>query len=193
LASWPRHLIVAVLAALALASLAWSGHAAASDGWVGSFHRLNDAVHLLAAAIWIGAIAGFALVAWRPGRSANAGGLPALAQALRNFAPLGTVLVLLVAVTGVVNLALISGWPALLEVWRSDYGRMLIAKIGLFFAMLVAAGLHRWYLAHALETAIAEDTPARNTLTHLRLSLAAELLLSVAILLLVARLGMMAP
>ena len=182
--------IIAICAALALASLAWSGHAAVSEGWFGTFHTLNDVVHLLAVAMWIGAIAGFTAAAWKQGPPDL---LASLGEGLRRFATAGTVLVLLVAATGAINLVSIAGWNTLPTLWRGPYGLLLIAKLLLFTGMLIAAGLHRWKLAPALHARIERQATSEKALSALRVSLMVEFLLSIAILALVAWLGMTAP
>ena len=55
----PKTFIAAICYALALITLGWSGHAATTEGPPGLFHRLNNAVHLLGAGLWIGAILSF--------------------------------------------------------------------------------------------------------------------------------------
>src|SRR6202021_3025510 len=50
-----------VLAALPLASLGLTGHAAMQTGWLGALHRGNDALHLLCGGAWIGGLAPFTL------------------------------------------------------------------------------------------------------------------------------------
>ena len=60
-----RPRVAAALYAGVLMTLPWSGHAAAGEGLPGMLHRLNDGLHLLAAGLWCGAIAWFALLAAR--------------------------------------------------------------------------------------------------------------------------------
>ena len=184
---------IAACSAVALGSFGWSGHAAASEGLAGTLHRLNDAAHLFAAALWIAAIAMFVTDAWKPARSNTPEGLAALATALRSFAPVGTLLVLVVAATGITNLLLIVGWQALPEIWPGRYGTLLLTKLALFAGILTAAGLHRWFLAPSLNVAIERAGEPDRTLQTLRISLAVEFLLSILILAVVAWLGMTAP
>jgi copper resistance protein D len=47
------------LGAIATASLAWMGHAAATEGQLATVHLTSDVVHVLAAGLWIGALAVF--------------------------------------------------------------------------------------------------------------------------------------
>lgn len=46
----------------ALATLLWSGHAGATEGALGTVHRIGHIAHMVATAIWIGGIAAFALL-----------------------------------------------------------------------------------------------------------------------------------
>lgn len=55
-----------LLTAVAIATLVWTGHAGATEGWTGTLHRLSDIVHMLAAAVWIGGIAAFAWLLFQP-------------------------------------------------------------------------------------------------------------------------------
>src|SRR3546814_7577933 len=48
---------LSVTAAIALATLAWTGHGAADEGLLGWVHLGADITHLLAAGIWVGALA----------------------------------------------------------------------------------------------------------------------------------------
>src|SRR5437867_4895677 len=52
----------AVLAGVYLASLAWAGHAAAGAPAERGLHLTSDAVHLLAAGAWLGALPGLAFL-----------------------------------------------------------------------------------------------------------------------------------
>src|SRR5262249_34869781 len=49
----PRWAIAALLASAFAAALVHSGHAAATAGWLGTFHRAADGLHLIAASAWL--------------------------------------------------------------------------------------------------------------------------------------------
>ena len=101
--------IAALCYAAALITLAWSGHAAATEGGLGLFHRLNDGLHLLAAGLWLGAIGWFlhlVIKAHRRNENAQARNLLGV---MHRFAPLGVTLVSVVAITGLINAQLIFG------------------------------------------------------------------------------------
>lgn len=170
--------LAAIAASIALATNAWTGHAGATEGGFGLFHRLADIVHLLAAAMWIGALVVF-LGALVGGKDRDA-----LIRHLAGFAATGTILVLLLLVTGIVNTIAIAGWPPSLA---NDWALVLIAKLGLFAAMLGLAALNRWRLAPAL----AADAPGADR--ALRRSLGTETAAGFAVLLAVALLGTLSP
>ena len=45
-----------------MASFAWTGHGAADEGLGGLLRVIGDVFHLIAAAVWVGALAVFALL-----------------------------------------------------------------------------------------------------------------------------------
>ncbi|MGN7929564.1 copper homeostasis membrane protein CopD [Sphingopyxis sp. 22461] len=186
-------MIVAVAGAVALATLVWSGHAGASEGTAGWIHRASDALHMIAAAIWLGAIAGFLLML-RPGEPAAKGRLAMTARSLDRFAPMGTLCVLLIAATGLVNGQMIVGAANIGRSIASPYGQLLAIKLLLFAAMLALAAANRWRLTPALGRACDEpDTDPASAARAMRRSLVLEALAGLAILALVAWFGMLEP
>ena len=178
---------LALCGAVALASLAWTGHGVMDDGRTGIVHLVADILHLLAAGAWVGALAA---LAWLLIGSRTA---PTLAwRALGGFASAGTVAVGLVLASGAVNTWLLVGPANLPSLGNSTYGRLLLIKLALFAVMVVLAALNRFRLTPALGAAAANgDT--RRAARALRLSIALELSLAIAILGLVAWLGTLAP
>ncbi len=170
------------LALAALAALAWTGHAGASEGAAGTLHRTADILHLTAASAWLGTLVLlFAALA----RSRTATG--DLIAALRRFAVTGTVIVGTLIVTGAINLWAIAGTDTLPALAASDYGRVLGLKLLLFGAMLGFAGFNRWRLTPRLETA------SRSAMGGLRASVTFETLLAMGVILAVALLGTLPP
>src|SRR5262249_13919337 len=51
-----RKLVIPILAAMLLASLAGVGHTQMEEGWASPVHVLSDAAHLLAAGAWLGGL-----------------------------------------------------------------------------------------------------------------------------------------
>ena len=177
----PRQGVLVLPAVIAAATLAWSGHAAASEGLAGSLHRIVDALHILAASAWFGAL--FALFGATLRRHDDT------ALMLERFSLFGTVFVAVLIVTGAFNTAMIVGIANLPLLLRSLYGWLLLAKLALFGGMLMLAAANRWRLTPALARAADKSAALR----HLRLSLAVETGLALAILALVAALGTLDP
>jgi putative copper export protein/mono/diheme cytochrome c family protein len=127
-----------VVATAYLAALAWAGHAAAGPEPQRDIQLFSDVIHLLAAGAWLGALPG---LVWWLGRAQP---LDAAAQATRRFSTLGAISVSALATTGLINAwYLVGNVPAL---FGTEYGRLLLAKLALFAAMLVIAAANRWYL-----------------------------------------------
>lgn len=179
-------------AALALATLVWTGHAGATEGWPGTAHRLSDIVHMFAAAVWIGGIAAFAWMLLRPATARSSAYLAVAYRALNQFSRIGTVVVGLIILTGVINSLAIVGLPQLSKLPFSAYGKLLIIKLLLFGAMLLIAGVNRWKLTPAFGVAIGENDP-NSSIARLRWSLITEGSAALAILALVAWLGTLEP
>ena len=172
----------AALALAALGTLAWTGHAGASEGWIGTLHRFADVIHLAAAAVWLGTLALLVTALSRPSIDC-----PELAGALRRFSVIGTIVVGALAVSGAVNLVAIVGWSGLADLPSSQYGRVLFLKLAMFAAMLGFAALNRWRLTPRLERA---DISA---LGSVRASVIGETVIGVGIILVVALLGTLSP
>lgn len=185
-ARWP----VAMMAAFALATLAWTGHAAVVEGVWGAIHRLSDAVHLMAAGAWVGAFAMLLGMLASPFDSEAA--VADARLALDRFAVAGSVLVALIVATGVINIGMIVGPAALHLLPDTAYGRLLIAKLLLFAAMLAFAGANRWRLVPKFAAA---QTPRDigEVARALRTSILLETGAATIILALVAWLGTLAP
>jgi putative copper resistance protein D len=176
-----RTRLVLIPAAVAAATIAWTGHAGATEDMTGTLHRAADVAHIWAASGWIGALAALlhAVTARRPN-------VDRVAVMLAKFALLGTVFVATLVVTGVVNSLMIVGIADLPALAGSRYGWLLGAKLLLFAGMLGLAALNRWRLTPALER-------GDGAIAALRLSLAVETGAAIAIMALVALLGTLDP
>lgn len=190
----PSAARLALLAAttVAIATLVWTGHAGATEGWAGTIHRLSDIIHMLAAAVWIGGIAAFSWMLLRPVASLSGLQLSAAHRALDRFSQIGTIAVGLIVATGIINCLAVVGFPHFTQLPLTTYGQLLIIKLLLFAAMLVLAALNRWRLTPALSVAIRDDNP-ESAVIRLRRSLLAEGSAAFAILALVAWLGTLDP
>ncbi|MBA4759648.1 copper homeostasis membrane protein CopD [Sphingosinicella sp.] len=178
-ALWRCNMGLAALAAsVALATMAWTGHAGAGEGGTGALHRASDVVHLLAASIWTGALTLFS------GAAISSQDRETLLRRLSAFATIGSAIVVLLLLTGIANTLAIAGWPIDLA---STWTWLLGAKLALFLGMLALAVFNRWLLTPRL----ARD-PTGN-LGYLKLSLALETGAAFLILAIVSWLGVLSP
>jgi putative copper resistance protein D len=191
---WPRPaLFVATLASgVALSTLAWNGHGVMDDGAVGWLHLSADIIHLLAAGVWIGALAGLVMLVGRTAARMDRPRVTITHRALDNFSGTGSVVVGLIIVTGLVNSWLLVGVGGISSLPTSLYGQLLLTKIGLFIAMLALAAANRFRLTPALEKAMAQNDYAA-AIRALRWSLGLETSLAVTVLVVVAWLGTLEP
>ncbi len=153
----PTWLVLASLgAASALASLAWTGHGAASDGVTGVSHLIADIVHLLASGAWIGALAALGALLFRPAETMTDDHLRLTHRALDSFSLIGTAIVALIVASGLVNSYILVGPANVLSLPSTLYGQLLMAKLALFGAMLGLAAANRFRLTPAFYEAIGE-------------------------------------
>jgi copper resistance protein D len=179
--------ISALVAAALAASLAWAGHAAATEGLDGTIHLAGDALHLVAAGAWLGALWPLAILL---GLSREAGDSVSAAiayQATRRFSILGTISVAAILASGVVNTYEILGIEAFSL--STDYNRLLLMKIGLFAAMLAIAAVNRQRLTPRLSG----DRDHGRAMRQLQFNTLAEAGLGLLILAVVAVLGTIPP
>ncbi len=184
--------VIVGASATALATLAWTGHGAANEGTVGQTQLVADIVHLLASGAWLGALVGLAALAFRLSAATSIDEVRLVHGALEGFSLIGSVIVGLIVITGLVNGYMLVGPANLLSLPKSLYGQLLLAKLALFAAMLALAAANRWRLTPALEHAITDG----NTVSAFRLlrrSLVVETVAAVVILALVAWLGTLQP
>lgn len=179
-------------AAIALASLAWSGHGAMDEGATGWVHVTADIIHLLAAGIWVGALLALLLLVFRRSDLVDRDHLILSHRALDGFSLVGTITVVAIIISGLVNSWLLVGPANILKLPESLYGQLLIAKLLLFCAMAALAATNRFRLVPAFEASLASEDHAA-ALAALRRSLAIETGCALAVLALVAWLGTLEP
>lgn len=158
--------LVLASAALAAGLEGLIGHAGATGGAIGYGLLASEALHLIAAGAWLGALIPLLL---------GLRALPPLDAAVlcERFSPLGLACVLVIAGTGIAqSLQLVSSVPALVG---TAYGQILLLKIALFAVALLLAALNRLALTDRLS---AHAPSARR---HLMASIAAETLAGMAI------------
>ena len=185
---WPG---AALLYALALASMPFSGHAAATEGAAGLLHRLADTLHLFAAGLWIGAIGWFLYLVSVAHRSPSRVDAAPLLAVMHRFVPFGATLVAIVAISGVINTTLVIKPTSLWNVLGALYGWLLTAKVAVVGLMLLCALRNAMLGSKAAVPSMISDRQA--LLGALRYSLATELGLAAIVISLVAVLGLTSP
>jgi putative copper resistance protein D len=178
-------LALTIASAIALGSLTWAGHGTMGDDAAGWLHLIADLLHLVAAGLWLGALAGMVMLVALPAD------LVLCARALTGFARTGTAIVATLLITGAINLWVLVGPAGIGGLPGTPYGRLLIVKLMLFGAMLGLAAANRFRFAPALDRLEVEQSG--QTICHLRISLAIETGCIIAILLLVGWLGLLPP
>lgn len=158
-------LIAAVVAVLGLSAIpALSGHAAGATG-IARLIVLNDALHVIAAGAWLGTLALLIFIAIPAIRRMETDGDVRAADAIDAFSPLALTGGAIVLLSGVVNS--IMHLSALSQLWTTDYGRVLLAKL-LLVACVGLAGLINWRLVRPV-------LRGSGGMRRLRLSAGAEL------------------
>jgi putative copper resistance protein D len=184
--------IVMAASAVALATLAWTGHGAMDENASGWVHLAADILHLIASGAWLGALFGLVLLVSRPAARVDAAHLSMTHRALHGFGAIGTLVVATIVVTGLYNGWMLIGIGNVSTLPSTLYGQLFILKMVLFIAMLGLAWLNRFRLTPTFERAIiAHD--ANAALSALRSSLAIETACIITIFALVAWLGTLEP
>lgn len=179
--------LTALAGVVVVASFAWTGHGASTEGPGRLIHLGADIVHALAAALWLGALVAFARLLARPRD------LPPVHRALKDFAGVGTLAVALLVVTGLINGGFLIGLDRPEALFATLYGRLLLLKLALFAAMVAIAARNRYRLTPALGIALEAGADAAPSIARLRGAVLLETVLGAAILLVVALMGTLPP
>lgn len=181
---WPRTRWLQLGAATAfVAAIAWIGHAGATPGPAGDVHVAADVLHLLAAAGWLGGLPALAVVLAQARRADRPPWRELAALATARFSWLGVACVGSLAASGAVNSWFLLGGVG--DLIATDYGRLLLIKIGLFVVMVAIAAVNRFHLTPYLPASGALRALQRNSLT--------ETALGLGVLMIVGALGTMTP
>jgi putative copper resistance protein D len=171
---------------LLLASIALTGHAGSEASSAGFVHRLADAFHLVAAAIWVGALVILARMVVMAVRWKRGDDVRMLHEALSRFSTTGTAVVVVLFLSGIFN-------PGFLSSLTTAYGQVLLGKLALFVAMLLLAAANRFWLTPWLASTIQSGLNSERPMRLLWASLLAETTLAGLVLLAVGWLGTLAP
>ncbi|SVJ77797.1 copper resistant protein PcoD [Klebsiella pneumoniae] len=183
-------LLMTMSGGVALATLAWGGHAVMHDGLHYYLHLLSDLTHLGAAGAWTGALVAFAILLMRRNEH-NAQSVIVISDSLAKFATAGTVIVVALILSALVNYLYIAEGN-LTPLFNSSWGRILLAKTALFVLMLLLAAANRFHLGPRLEVMVREGNYDRSV-ALMRNSILTEFVVAIIILGAVAWLGMLAP
>jgi putative copper export protein/mono/diheme cytochrome c family protein len=177
-----------LLAGIGAAAMAWAGHAAAVEG-VGLPAALLDALHLLAAGAWLGALLPLAALLRAAARAEGADARPFAVLAVRAFSRLALAVMILLVVTGLANTWFqVGSVPALVG---TSYGWLLLAKVSLLIPILLLAQHARRRLLPRLEGD--GDSVGRPAMARLGRFVAAEAGLGLLILLVTTGLSISPP
>jgi putative copper resistance protein D len=181
-----------LLAALILGSLAWAGHGAATPGAPGDLHLAADILHLFAAGLWLGTLPPLALLLADARQARDVNRAAVARAAARRYSVLAVTSVAVLLAAGVVNTWFLAGTiPALVG---TEYGRLLLAKIGLFIAMLIIAAVNLLRLTPRLaDAASGTGNAVWRTVARLHRNARIEAGLGLGVLAIVGALGILPP
>jgi putative copper resistance protein D len=177
-----------LLAAVGAGALAWAGHAAAVEPG-GTWALGSDLVHLVGAGVWLGALLPLRLLLRAASTPEGADARPYAVLAARRFSRVAFGAMLVLVATGVWN-----AWEQLGDVPSligTRYGWLLLTKLALLLPILALAAVNRSRLVPALGGDAA--TVGRPAMARLARFVAAEWLIALAILAVVAVLGTTPP
>jgi putative copper resistance protein D len=180
----------AILAACLVAAIAWTGHAAGTVGTKAPVHLASDALHLVAAAAWIGSLVPLGLLLRWARMKGGEHGLSIAAQAARRFSALGIISVGALLASGLVNSwILVGSVPGLIG---TDYGRLVLVQVVLFAAMVSIAAVNRTRLTPRLFEPAGSGMPV-DAMRQLSRNVMIEMVLGLSIFAVVGLLGTLHP
>jgi putative copper resistance protein D len=189
-ASISADILLLILAAVFLASLAGAGHAQVEEGWESIVHVLSDAAHLLAAGAWLGGLIPLAYVL--SSQAIASSDAKSIDQVLLRFSGMGYVAVATLVGTGLVNSWFLVG--SVSNLLATPYGLVLLAKLLLFAGMVALAAANRFWLVPAISNAQPDGSERSMVwLRRLRNHVFGEQFLGTMVLLVVSLLGTMKP
>jgi copper transport protein len=170
--TWPA-VAMAALAVTVVGSISYQGHASTAPlPWL---QIPLDALHLVAVATWVAGLALTGLVLWRLPRIIPRSG-PAIAAAeLARFSRVALVAVGVALITGVARSVAELSDPV--QLWDTDYGVSILIKIGLLVPVGILALMNRKVVTSLRRV----RRPSRATLRMVRTRIGAELVLTLAI------------
>jgi putative copper resistance protein D len=175
--------VLCLLSVVFLGSLAWISHAAAAS--VHPLGLLGDMLHLCAAGGWIGGLVPLTVFLVHVRAPFSLG--ETVARVVYRFSTLSLCCVSVLVISGICNSWLLVG--SIHALFTTPYGRLLFVKLTLF-AILIGFGARNRFLVKArLPKAVADP----HLLDQLRWNVFYEVCLGVAVVVIVACLGVTPP
>jgi len=172
-----------LLSVVLLASLAWISHAAAATPH--PLGLLGDMLHLCAAGGWIGGLVPLVIFLTRTRASFSLG--ETVARVVRRFSALSLSCVSVLVVSGISNSWLLVG--SIYALFTTPYGGLLLFKLTLFVILIGFGARNRFLVKVKLLKAASEP----DLLPQLRRNVLCEACLGVAVVVVVAFLGVTPP
>jgi putative copper export protein/cytochrome c5 len=178
-----------LLAVLVLGLVSASSHAAAVSP--GTWRAVAvDSTHLVATGVWLGGLAGLALLLRVAAREDGADAQPYAVRAARRFSYVALLAMLALVVSGVMNA--VTQVESVAALVGTTHGRLLMAKLAVLVPILVVAVENRTRLLPALSET--DATPAESTaLRRLAAFVALEAGLALVLLALAAAMTLTTP
>ena len=141
----------------------------------------SDAVHVLCMCTWLGGLVMLVLAIPLGARALLPhDATPLLATTVGRFSRMAMIAVTLLLLSGIVNsLVLVASFDALVE---TAYGRLVLAKIALFGALIALGAFNQRRMLPQLRAAAARGDPPGDAATILRRSVALEIAFAVLVL-----------
>ena len=175
-----QTLLLPLLTAALLASLAGTGHTQTEEHMGRYVHTASDAAHLLAAGAWLGGLLALAFTLKQTSTDAEA--------VLRRFSGIGYVAVAVLVGSGLVNSWFLVG--SVSGLFNTPYGQLLLIKLLLVAGMLGFAALNRFWLVPSLTRNSERHDLA---LVQLRRHVMGEQALGLIVLVIVSMIGTIQP
>jgi putative copper resistance protein D len=182
---------VASFSLLLVASVAGTGHAMTGDGIGRALDASAQAVHLIAASVWLGGLVPLGYLLLSASRKPGGMWLATTKSALPRYSQAGLIAVAMLTLSGIfTSWFLVGGFVALFE---TVYGRLLLAKIFVFLLMVGLAIVNRSILMPRILAATPHETSGNAPAAELSRNVFAEQILAIIILSIVSVLGTVAP
>jgi len=176
-----------LLSGALLGSLAWAGHGQENSPW----HLLADVLHLLVSGFWPAGLLPFALVLHNLRRGSGPVRWDLIAVLVRRFSAISLGSVVVLVMTGYVNSWFLIG--SFSNLFQQTYGRWLVFKVILLGFSVAIGAVNLLRLKPCLALKKIEGPESAAAAAQLQFNVQAELWFGIAIVVVVAVLGILPP